>query len=536
MKKVIGIVVALLLLAYPAATWWTGKQVEAHMAEQYKLVEQVPFVKIVKRDFQRGFSSSTETVTFEVFGEMFRSLEKLQNDAAAGADAPAPGAPAPKPLQFTVRSQIKHGPFAGGKFAAAVAESELVFDDKTKQELAKVFGDKKPLTTRTVFNFGGGGSAVVESPAIAHTFEGNDAGTLTWGGIKADMEFSRGMHSYTMRGAAPKLEVKDNKGVHMVMSDIQFSGDQKRVFEDEPMLYGGTQNFKIAQIEFSGMPAPSGGMDAGQDAAADAAPKPPAKPVLIKNVTYDISVPVAAEFLDIVAKMGAASVLVDKQDYGPVHYDLSFKHLHARTAAKLYRSMMKMYSDPAAMTQNPDPTRMLAPLAEPAMELLKHNPEFMIDRISFKSPQGEARVSGHVKLKDAKPEDLANPMMMLAKLDAGADLELPEAMLAEMGAAKAQSEEEKQMQRQMFAAQLEGLTGEGYVTREGGLLKAKVAFTNGQLTVNGKPFNPMALGGGGGAGAGGAGDMPMPEGMPGAESMIEGEPAVQPAEAPGERQ
>lgn len=512
MKKVVGIVVALLVLAYPAATWWTGKQVEAHMAEQYKMVEQMPFMKIVKRDFQRGFASSTETVTFELFGDMFRSLGKLESNAAPGAQTPAAGA-APQPVQFTVRSNIKHGPFAGGKLAAAVAETELVFDDKTKHELAKVFGDKKPLTARTVFAFGGGGSSTVESPPIAHTFTDEGGGTLTWGGVKADMDFAPQMRSYTLRGAAPKLEVKDNKGGHMVMSDMQFTGDQKRVFDDEPMLYAGTQNFKIAQIEFSGMPSGAAALTEGQD-AADAVPQAPAKPVSIKNVTYDISMPINGEFLDMGAKLGAASVLVDKQDYGPVHYDLSFKRLHARTTAKLYRAMMKMYSDPAAMTQNPNPGEMLAPLAEPAMELLKYNPEFAIDRISFKSPQGEARVSGHVKLKDAKPEDLANPMMMLAKLDAGADLELPEAFLAEIGAAKAQSPEEKQMQQQMFAAQLEALSGEGYVTRANGLLKAKIAFQSGQLTVNGKPFNPMAMGGGAGMGPGGPEQAMEMEGMP----------------------
>lgn len=493
MKKsaVVGIGVALLAIAYPALTWWTGKQAEDRLAEQYKMLEGVPFVKVVKRDFQRGFSTSQETVTFELFGDMFRSMENAQKEAIANdPDAqqdPAAAAPREpmKPIQITVRSDIKHGPFAGGSLAAAVVDSELVFDDKVKAELAKVFGDKKPLIARTVFNFGGGGNSTVTSPAFATTIPGDGGSNaqVSWQGIKMNMDFASGMKSYNLSGEAPKLEVKDEgKGVHMVMSGLQMEGKQQRVFDDEPMLYSGTQSFKIAQISFTGDPASA---KAGAN-----------KPVLVKNVAYDINMPLNGEFLDMVAKMGAASVLVDNQDYGPVHYDISFKHLHARTTAKLYRTMMKLYSDPAAMAKNPDPTKMLAPLAEPAMELVKHSPEFAIDRISFKSPQGEALVSGHVKLKDAKPEDFSNPLMLLAKLDAGADLSLPEALLAEMGAAKAQTEEEKQMQQQMFAAQLESFAGQGYVTRAGGLLKSKIVFSNGQLTVNGKPFNPMAMGGG----------------------------------------
>ena len=83
MKKsaVVGIVVALLAIAYPALTWWTGKQAEDRLAEHYKMLEGVPFVKVVKRDFQRGFSSSQETVTFEIFGDMFRSIEKAQKES-----------------------------------------------------------------------------------------------------------------------------------------------------------------------------------------------------------------------------------------------------------------------------------------------------------------------------------------------------------------------------------------------------------------------------------------------------------------------
>jgi uncharacterized protein YdgA (DUF945 family) len=511
MKKstVIGIVVALALLAYPVTAWWTGKQVETRLAEQYKMLEEMPFVKVVKRDFQGGFASSQETVTFELFGDTFRSLAKAQKEALASnpdtAHDPA-AAELMKPAQITVRTNIKHGPFAGGGLVAAVADSELVFDDKMKAELAKVFGDKKPLAVHTVFNFGGGGSSSVTSPAFATTVpaEGGASNRVSWEGIKLDVDFASGMKSFTLRGAAPKLEVHDSKGVHMVMSGLQLEGKQQRIFDDEPLLYSGAQNFKIAQINFS---APAAADNA--DAAGD-------KSVLVKNVTYDISTPVNGEFIDIAAKMGAASVLVDKHDYGPVHYDLSFKRLHARTTAKLYRAMMKMYSDPAAMARNSDPGKTLALLAEPAMELLKHNPEFAIDRISFKSPQGEALVSAHVRLKDAKPEDLSNPLMMIAKLEAGADLALPEALLAEAGAAKAQSEEEKQVQRQMFAAQIEAFAGQGYVTRAGGLLKSKIEFKNGQLTVNGKPFDPRAMGGGGAG-------MPMGEAAPGDEPGIGGD-------------
>jgi uncharacterized protein YdgA (DUF945 family) len=43
--------------------------------------------------------------------------------------------------------------------------------------------------------------------------------------------------------------------------------------------------------------------------------------------------PIEGELLDLVAKMGVDRVLIGDQNYGPVHYDFSLWHLHARTGA-----------------------------------------------------------------------------------------------------------------------------------------------------------------------------------------------------------
>ena len=490
MKKVVAGVVALLVLAYPAATWWTGKQVESRLAEQYKSVEQVPFIKVVKRDYQRGFTSSTEVVTFEIMGDLIRGLADLEPKAEGDGKAP-------EPLTFTVRSVIKHGPFAGGQMAAAVSDSELVIDEAAKKDLAKVFGDQKPIAVHTVIGFDGGGRSTVESPAFTHLVEGAGGGKLTWGGIKADLSFTRDVDSFTLQGTMPKLEIKDDKGVHMLMSDIRMSGDQKRLFKDEPLLYGGSQRFEVAQIQISAPMQDVPGLT-GESGLAVV----PTKPVSMKNVVYVVDIPFnGGEFMDISARMSSASILVDQQEYGPAHYDLSMKHLHARTIAKLYRAAVQMYADPAALKR--DPGAAMSALAEPAKELLGHNPEFALERISFTSAHGEAKISASVKLKDAKPEDLALPMALVGKVDATADLKLPAALLADLGSAKAQSPDEKEAHKQMFTAQVDALAQQGYVTNTNGVLESKFSFQGGKLSINGKPFDPRALAG---AGAGAPGE------------------------------
>lgn len=486
------------VLAYPVSSWVLGKQVETALAEQYKQLESIPYVKVINRQYERGLFSSTEVVTFEIFGDMFRSIGKAQKEAAKGeaaegeaAVSPAAGKPTTpplEPLRFTVRSQIKHGPAPGlAAVAAASADSELVLDGKMQQELSKLLGDKKPLTAHTVYRFDGGGKTDVASPAFAADIPSENsekASRLSWQGFTATVDFSKNMQSYSMTGEAPMLEILDGKAIEMVMTNLKFTGEQKRIFDDEPLLYSGTQRFTLAEIKVS---------DKNSEQA----------PAVLKQVAYDIALPVNGEFVDLVAKMGAESMQIGGQNYGPAHYDFSVKRLHARTIAKLYRAMLNMYSDPAFLTGTGEPHRALAPLAEPALELLKHNPELRIDRLSFKTAQGEASVAASARLKDAKAEDFANPMSLLAKLEASADLALPERLLGDMsagamqrGGQEAQSTPEMAaMKQQMLEQQLASFAQQGYITRTDGVVKSKIEFRNNKLAINGKPFDPLAMAG-----------------------------------------
>ena len=88
MKKpaLIAAIAVPVVLAYPAASWVLGQQVESALAEQYKQLEAIPYIKVVERKYERGVFASSEVVTFEVMGDMFRSIEKAQ---AAAADPEA---------------------------------------------------------------------------------------------------------------------------------------------------------------------------------------------------------------------------------------------------------------------------------------------------------------------------------------------------------------------------------------------------------------------------------------------------------------
>lgn len=482
MKKSWLALLAVPALAYPAAAWYLGARVESTLDAQYQQLESLPYAKVVERRYERGVFGATESVTLELFGDMMRAMHNA-------ADTPD-GAPT-QPLRLRFTSQIQHGPFAGGALAAAVVDSQLVFDTDTQAELAKLFGANAPLTGHTVFKLDGSGTATVSSPAVSTQIPDQNTGApldIAWQGIDAVVDFAPGMTRYSLRGEAPRLELKGADGAHMVMAGMRFTGEQQRLFDDEPLLFAGNQRFSIDEMQMQ-VPGDTGEGDR----------------VALKQISYTVDMPAEGDFVDMVAKMGAETVDIGGTNYGPAHYDLSLKHLHARTVAKLYRVMLDAYSNPALMGPDADPQLMLAPLAAPAMELLGHNPSFALDRLSFTTPHGDAHLDLRASVPGITPEAIANPGLIMAVLDAGANIALPEALLLGMAKDRAHaqmaamsdtgtvSDDDLQMVVAQFEGKLQQLSGQGYITRDGGVVKSTVAFKAGQLTVNGQPFNPMAM-------------------------------------------
>ena len=489
----IAALAAALGIAYPAAAWLLGKQVETALDLQYERLAEQPYLKVVERRFERGVFHSTEVATFELNGELLAAL-------AAGSDDAAEVAVPTESLRFTLRTEIDHGPLPGLRTAAAAtAETALLFDDAVKAQLATVFGDAAPVQIKTVYGFGGGGSSTFSSPAFKTVVPGTDGGErrISWQGLTFKVDFTRNMQRYTMQGEAPGLEVEDDAS-HLVVGAMHIAGEQARVFEDESMLYAGSQKVAIDELRMT----PRAGSAAGGEGGAVS------EALLLKQVVYDVNSPAKGDFIDISVKLGAETVQLGQRNYGPAHYDLSLSHLHARTLARLSREAMSLYSEESLrQAREGQAAFAMAALAEPARELLAHDPEISIDRISFRSPHGDATLALRVRANQLKPDDLQNPFALIGKLEVSGSAALPEGLLTELQRDEAQPPEEaaRQIERQLatYAAQ-------GLVLREQGVVKTALEFRGGELKINGKAVNPFALG----AAAGGDEVPAQPGGAP----------------------
>lgn len=462
-KTTLFALVALPVIAYTAASAWLGQRIEHSLDLQAGRIEGTPNIRLVQREYERGVFSATETVTIELFGDNPAALPAFMDG----------------PIMLTVRSHIRHGPWIGGSaFAAGVADAQIVPDAAMRKRLTAVFGDRPPLDMRTVYAFAGGGRSHVSSPAFKLDLPGADGESgmqVTWEGVVADIDFSEGMQHYTTDARAPGLQVTMADGSRMTLAGLRLTGDQQRMFDDDALMYSGTQRFTLDTVLLQGR-----------------------QQIALRQLVFQGDMPVDGDFVDVIGKIGADSIIVGGDEFGPAHYDFSLTHLHARTAARLYRAAATLPSDPAQLQAS------IGQLAGPAIELLGHGPRANIDRLGFNTPHGPAHLDLHVALPGATPDELASPAALIGRIDARGTIALPEALLRQFGAPRAGGltatagdgstpEDAAAMADAMFEQQLAAFAEQGYITRENGQLRTEAAFSGGQLTFNGKPFNRAAM-------------------------------------------
>ena len=498
---VAGVALAV-VLAYPATSWYLGKQVEDICnAQLHEQLSAAPYIKLVRNEYNRRIFDATQTVTLEFPAALFMmSLPAGSGQTAAdpnnaptdskpaGESQENTGAQSEKLIQLTITTDIKHGPFPGFKaLGAASGESRVSFDPQTQKTVDAAFAGKSPMTASTFFGFTGGGYSVAHIAAFHYSApKENGHGEYVFSGDEMAwrVDFSRGLKHYSMTGKAPKIELIDD--AKLVIHGVTFSGDQQRVFDDDPLLYSGKQRLTMERIE-AGLPDEK------------------VLPVQMKNFVAEgeISAPgnsAPREFLDMIAKMGIEEFKFGEQNYGPAHYDFSARHLNARKLSALYRDALEIYK---YLPPNGDPSSFnIQPILASLQDLTLDNAEFAVDRLSFNTPYGETRLSAKIKLNDAVKEDWYNPLMLIGKLDLTADFNIPEPLLNELLASKlpggdknsAHPEDKAQAalaRQQAIRQQVERFIEQGYIKRTDGMLKSRIEFHSGKLLCNDKLFNPF---------------------------------------------
>ncbi|MFZ6657268.1 YdgA family protein [Undibacterium sp. TJN19] len=477
MKKsaqLIAVVVALAVI-YPAAAWYTGKRVEAKLKGPQAQTTSSPYVKVIKDDYQRGVFSSVQDTTIEIDLASFPMGKK---PALPGADAPVPGTPEvpvpdapvaavpeapPKPIQLHFINRIQHGPLPGFRgFGAAAIKTELVFDDAAKAELAKVFGTASPLQISSNLSYGGGGHVAISSPAFTTTLE-KDREKIAWQGLTMDVDFEKDYKAFRVNGSAPGLAMESLDGKSIKIGAITLKSDVTQAYPGTS-LYLGKTDASLLSIVYSDK------TDAKKDFSLD-------------QFTLGSDVSSKDDLIGLIVRIGVAKISVDQQSFSDLHYDYGVRRIHGPSLAK----MLVAYSNTPGELEKLAAVKTVWDEVAPA--LLQKEPELVLERISVVTSDGEAKLSGTAKLVGATATDLSNPMLMLTKVQANADVVLTDTLIAKVGGASQKDPEAQKAALDAMNMQIAALTEQGFIERKGKLLSSKIEWKDGKLTINGKPFS-----------------------------------------------
>ena len=114
-----------------------------------------------------------------------------------------------------------------------------------------------------------------------------------------------------------------------------------------------------------------------------------------------------------------------KFEIDEVHYDFSLRRLHAETLEKLITSIKLAYTKPVATAADVE-AALITPIKEHGIALLKHDPEFVIDRIGIVTPEGEGYIKGVIRLKGVTDADFPDGSFgrLVSKVEADFTIEM----------------------------------------------------------------------------------------------------------------
>jgi uncharacterized protein YdgA (DUF945 family) len=474
MKKIVALLFAAGVIAWPAATWFYGQRAQAS-AEQMSaaLTQSVPYVSVVSSEYNKGFLNSTQTI-------------RLRPALPGIADDKLP--------ELVIENKIEHGPFPGfaGVGAARITHN-VVWPTEVKAQLAKLWGQNEPLSMVTQMGLGGGGNTTFKSPPATGKF---DATNVAFQGLDGVMNFNSGFQKIDYTMTLPGATIDDGAS-KAVIGRIASNGAHTKLAGTEK-LYIGKQQTSMA----------------GLDVASKGQPA-----VNVKQIDYvvDTTSP-EANFVSATGKLTGASMKFGATDMGALDYSYSMSKLHAPTVEALTKSiqveMEKMgkaaaNKDAAKGASATDPNAaMMNAFKQHLPELSKHVPKFNIERMRLGTAADYAQLDLAMFLKPILATELDNAMAIIPKIDASMNIELSDSILAllagQAGARMAnqgdaamlaqlppegRTQAEAQMKAQtkaMIDQQLNAMVQQGYVIRGVGKVSAQIALKEGKLTVNGK--------------------------------------------------
>lgn len=471
-KKVLAIGGALaggLVIAYLGTTWWAGKSAEAVLAKQHRLLADLPYFVVKSRDYQRGFFSSTERTTIALSPNLLKPYQMFA----------LPSQPDLSKFELTYTQTIQHGPlprlFQGDpSLLKAAVVTDIQFTPETQKLLKNFFGEQKPFQIENRIAFSDDGVFSLKVPGFDHE-EALSKVKVSWQGFDGRIDYTHDFDRVKIDAHAPGLRIEAGpKGVFGFKA-LHFTTDNAR----SPFgIMLGEGKLTLAEASFQQK----------EERDVDAR---------LTDIRYLVKTTAQGDFVNSGFDLSTQSLVLNGKTYGPARLVAEANHLHGPTLGRLSAAINKLQREVPSTAEQA--SQMLALLEKEGLPLLKNDPELAIRQLSVKLPEGDVNFKAQLGLKGFAETDLKQPVKLLEKIHASADLRLPKPVIEtyvlwqarSMIATDTQDGEHPDaadldhLARNLMEAQIRKLIAQKLVREEGDYLASSAQWEGGRLKVNG---------------------------------------------------
>jgi len=204
------------------------------------------------------------------------------------------------------------------------------------------------------------------------------------------------------------------------------------------------------------------------------------------------------QFVNSRGRLNFDSFSYNDQVYGPLRLDISANHLDGASLAQLDQAISKIPFegvDPATLRKE-----YISTIKKYGIPLLENNPRLMINDFYLRMPNGEATLRGELALNGFKESDLKDPLLVLKRFQANAQIKLPRQTLENLVVTQArnlftvdQSAEDQpnlkeidDLAKSLLDSQLTQWADQGFIHEDKGELSTTLDYKNGELRISDK--------------------------------------------------
>lgn len=480
MKKIMGLVVIIAALVL-GGYYGTGLVTERTLKRNINSINDTSGLYVEIKTYDRGWFTSTAA-----FNVLLQVPERIIKKDGQSVTVPAQN------YNLDIPMTIYHGPMMftrhGLHFGLGYASSQVSMPQPFASQFESMFtsnSTKPQLDIRVLVNYFNKTKLMFQVPQFK-LFEKEGGGQFSWLGMSNNVTISSSMDSIGGDLSIEGMTIEKDQ-VQAVVGSILSGFDLHRTKEG---LFLGQAHMALPSITVKRQ----------QSAVFE-----------LQDFKAQSSSSISSGLFCSTVDLSLEKVMFEQKTYGPGVLSVSVKNLDGEALAEINQLANKMQHEPALDRQQAA-FQMLPQLPK----LFSKGAEFQISKASLVVPEGT--IEGHLLISLPKGE-MGNPFQIIQKLQGDGEIKMPAVVVEKLmkhsleqamtgsdhnaGANVAEPAMDVNEQPVVTTSQnvestqvdekVRSLVNAGLLKKESNNFVIQVKLTDGQLTVNGQPFNPNML-------------------------------------------